>query len=73
MPVVVQDGDGALVMVTFTNVRCVPEFKFTLLSVRQLWNGHLPTAMFDEAQLRSEGRGHGKIFASEISRKFAHD
>jgi hypothetical protein len=36
-PVIAQDSDGKLTSFTFTNVRCVPDFKYTLLSVNQLW------------------------------------
>jgi hypothetical protein len=38
LPVIVRNKQGAAVQLTFTNVRCVPEFKFSLLSVKQLWN-----------------------------------
>ena len=38
LPVIVRDKQGATVRLTFTNVRCVPDFKFSLLSVKQLWN-----------------------------------
>ena len=38
LPVIVRDKQGATVQLTFTNVRCVPDFKFSLLSVKQLWN-----------------------------------
>jgi hypothetical protein len=37
MPVIGRDGKGELVRWTFTNVRCVPEFKYTLISVTQVW------------------------------------
>ncbi|KOO32538.1 retrotransposon like protein, partial [Chrysochromulina tobinii] len=38
LPVIVRNKQGATVQLTFTNVRCVPDFKFSLLSVKQLWN-----------------------------------
>ena len=38
LPVIVRDKQGTTVQLTFTNVRCVPDFKFSLLSVKQLWN-----------------------------------
>ena len=31
------NGTSSLVRFAFTNVRCVPEFKYTLLSVKQIW------------------------------------
>ena len=36
-PVIFRDGDGKLIFFTFSNVRCVPGFKYALLSVKQLW------------------------------------
>ncbi|KOO45985.1 hypothetical protein Ctob_016633, partial [Chrysochromulina tobinii] len=38
LPVIVRNKQGTTVQLTFTNVRCVPDFKFSLLSVKQLWN-----------------------------------
>ena len=37
---------GALVRFTFTNMRCVPSFKYTLLSVTQLWQEQNVDARF---------------------------
>jgi hypothetical protein len=37
MPVLVCATDGSWHLLTFTNVRCVPGFKYTLLSVNQMW------------------------------------
>ena len=37
MPVIARASNGSLVRFAFTNVRCVPRFKYTLLSVKQLW------------------------------------
>ena len=37
MPVITRTTDGTLVRFAFSNVRCVPKFKYTLLSVKQLW------------------------------------
>eukprot|EP00965_Chrysotila_dentata_P148100 4888802-Pleurochrysis_carterae.AAC.1 len=38
MPVAVKDRSGIVVRVTFKNVRCVPTFNESLLSVSQLWD-----------------------------------
>ncbi len=38
LPVIVRNKQGTTVQLTFTNVRCVPDFKFSLLSVKQLWH-----------------------------------
>ena len=48
MPVIVKAGteDGGLVRFAFTNVRCVPAFKYTLLSVTQLWREQQIDARF---------------------------
>ena len=37
MPVLMRDDAGRFVQLVFTNVRVVPAYKFTLLSVTQLW------------------------------------
>jgi hypothetical protein len=37
LPVILTTSDGQHIVVVFTNVRCVPSFRYTLLSVRQLW------------------------------------
>ena len=37
---------GEIISFTFTNVRCVPSFKYTLLSVRQLWHEQRIDARF---------------------------
>lgn len=37
MPSIGIDSNGKTVQVTFTNVRHVPAFDFTLLSVKQMW------------------------------------
>ena len=37
MPVYVKTGSGTIVSLTISNVRYVPDFKYTLLSVKQLW------------------------------------
>eukprot|EP00965_Chrysotila_dentata_P122081 4035942-Pleurochrysis_carterae.AAC.1 len=38
MPVAVKDRSGTIVRVVFKNVRCVPTFSESLLSVTQLWD-----------------------------------
>ena len=37
LPVIARNGDGLPIAFTLTNVRCVPDFKYTLLSVKQMW------------------------------------
>ena len=37
MPVILLAGDGKKYRLVFRNVRCVPGFKYTLLSVTQMW------------------------------------
>ena len=37
MPVFVKTGTNTIVSINITNVRYVPDFKYTLLSVKQLW------------------------------------
>ena len=46
MPVLAVDGSGKIVKKTFTNVRCVPKFEFTLLSVVQLWEEQRIDSLF---------------------------
>ena len=38
MPVYAKDADGKVCKITFKNVRYVPDFKYTLISVTQIWN-----------------------------------
>ena len=38
LPVIVKTGAGQLVKINISNVRCVPAFKYTLLSITQLWD-----------------------------------
>ena len=38
LPVVIPTSSGKLIDFSFTNVRCVPKFKYNLLSVTQLWD-----------------------------------
>ena len=61
MPVVVKNASGRLLNITFSNVRCVPGFKFTLLSVRQLWEEQRIDARFrdlNHLQLPNSAGGH---------------
>ena len=50
MPVVPRDEAGRPVRITFRNVRCVPAFKFTLLSVTQLWEEQRIDARFADVR-----------------------
>ena len=46
MPVTVSDAKGRQYRIVFNNVRYVPDFKFTLLSVQQLWREQRVDARF---------------------------
>ena len=46
MPMLVKLTNGSVGRVVFTNVRCVPEFKYTLLSVMQIWREQRIDARF---------------------------
>ena len=46
LPALTRASSGELVIVVFTNVRWVPDFKYTLLSVRQLWREQRIDATF---------------------------
>ena len=42
--------DGTPVLVTFENVRCVPDFGYTLLLVKQLWREQKINSLFADDQ-----------------------
>ena len=46
MPVITRDKQNRPLRIVFRNVRYVPDFKYTLLSVRQLWNEQRIDARF---------------------------
>ena len=48
MPVIVKDTSGRRLCLVLRNVRLVPGFKYTLLSVRQLWNEQRISSQFDD-------------------------
>ena len=48
MPCLFHASNGKPIIVTFTNVRCVPAFKFTLLSVKQLWREQRVDTVFGD-------------------------
>ena len=48
MPVIVKDTSGRRLRLVLRNVRLVPGFKYTLLSVRQLWNEQRISSQFDD-------------------------
>ena len=50
MPVLGVDKNGARVSFVVTGVRCVPDFKFTLLSVDQLWESQRFDARFADVR-----------------------
>ena len=49
MPVIFATLGQRHTLVTFTNVRCVPLFKYTLLSVKQMWREQQISSKFDDA------------------------
>ena len=50
MPVVALAKDGKLLSFLIRNVRCIPEFKYTLLSVNQLWREQRVDSRFADVQ-----------------------
>ena len=48
LPVITRDSEGQLIRLTFTNVREIPEYKFTLLSVTQMWKEQNIDARFKD-------------------------
>ena len=58
MPVRIRDSTGKFHQLTIRNVRCVPDFKFTLLSVQQLWREQQIDTLFADVKsivVRSSG------------------
>ena len=52
MPVLAKDNNGKVFRFTFTNVRFVPDFKYTLISVKQIWRDQQVNSKFaDENHL----------------------
>ena len=52
MPVLAKDDKGKIFRFTFTNVRFVPDFKYTLISVKQIWRDQQVDSRFaDENRL----------------------
>ena len=61
MPIITRTTSGDLVRFKFTNVRCVPGFRYTLLSVTQIWNEQKIDARFcdlNHLQLPQSAGGH---------------
>ena len=48
MPCIARLADGTLAHITFRNVRWVPEFRYTLLSVRQMWTEQRIDSVFND-------------------------
>lgn len=61
LPVYARDSSGAVVSFVLTNVRCVPSFKYTLLSVRQMWAEHRIDARFRDLERLELPNGKGNI------------
>ena len=69
MPVVMRDRRGQLVKFLVRNVRCVPGFLYTLLSVRQLWNEQRISTVFDDVnELRLPLAAGGHCFSFDSAR-----
>ena len=69
LPVFAKTLDGAVIRIVFTNVRCVPDFKYTLLSVTQLWEEQRIDARFrdlNHLQLPAEAGGHCLPYDKEL-------
>jgi len=50
LPVATRGRDGKVYSLVVRNVRCIPEFKFTLLSVGQLWDEHRIDSIFRDSR-----------------------
>ena len=50
LPIVLRDDQGQLCLLIIRNVRCVPDFKFTLLSVTQMWEEQRISSKFDDVK-----------------------
>ena len=60
MPVLCRLDDGTIAMLVVRNVRCIPTFKYTLLSVTQLWEEQRVDAQFNDTKaLLLPGTGFG--------------
>ena len=71
MPVTVMTSTGELVSFIITNVRLVPTFRFTLLSVTQLWEEQRIDCRF--ANIRSLILPRGRWWKSTLAIPFAKD
>jgi hypothetical protein len=49
MPVLAKDSTGKIFRFVFTNVRYVPEFKYTLISVKQIWRDQGIKSLFADS------------------------
>ena len=49
MPVLAKDSTGKIFRFVFTNVRYVPEFKYTLISVKQIWRDQNIDSLFADS------------------------
>ncbi|MDC0525827.1 hypothetical protein OAO87_02415, partial [bacterium] len=59
LPVYVLDNKGNRHLIIFNNVRCVPEFTYTLLSVKQLWREQRIDARFADVEALVLSRASG--------------
>ena len=51
LPVLAKDASGKIFRFTFTNVRYVPDFKFTLISVSQIWRDQRVDSLFADKRV----------------------
>ena len=49
MPILAKDSTGKIFRFVFTNVRYVPEFKYTLISVKQIWRDQGIKSLFADS------------------------
>ena len=61
MPVVVKTKGGKLYRLLIRNVRCVPSFKYTLLSVMQLWKEQRIDSKFRDIMALSVEQASGEV------------
>ena len=51
MPILAKDSTGKIFRFVFTNVRYVPEFKYTLISVKQIWRDQGIKSLFADSDM----------------------
>ena len=64
LPILAKSSSGALVRFTIKDVRYIPDFCYTLLSVRQLWDQHRINAKFADERFLELPQNHTIPFRS---------